>query len=1166
MYIPVTYGSGTVSTTVTADLSGVLNVNATVTYNGTTYQPNTDINVKQNDSFTISTSTTTSKTIPVSYLGKTFDWCIVTPPAAGRYYYLDDASKLRQMTGTSYGKFISIDTDTAAVIETPYTPTQTFTPSDVTTVFDYVKKDVWFFSATNEVKKATLTSMPIASVYTPLWTQDDTAVAYDYIVTENSIIPVNADFSLNNAAAFAIPANARYATSNQQSQIIVAYDDKINVYSAVSTVISLVHSYPMTNLNPTAIFTDIKDVIWVTNNKGIYTWLSGNLTTRFATANSVFTSIASDNQIDTTIASKVWVVDAYNNRVITFNNLDYTYTIEYETKFLATGVSSDNSDEYIASLSDNEYFDNGVLKSAPDVNFAYASTALNKEFYITSLYTDITPPFLVYQPKVGVVVQTLDIPLNTAKTISYTLSFARAQFVQFDNIDGFTVQYNGQAFTSGYLENGAVLSITCPAFTNYYDSRVLQLLSEFEPITFVFRSIPNLVPNPITLPSATDVFPGTLIETDSQTITGMTEGFTCTLTTKEPGILQFAIDKNGTGTDADFIDTGTVGNGHTIDIRYLMQMMAQTRSYHYIDDAYGNHIVTLQALPIPIQGVVKYEVEQQLEDNIYMLNSQPTKLPETTEIVQGVGSTQDSVVAFFDNALVTRRWTQPDQYYDYQLKDSTTVLSQDQPIPDVLDRPVFSMDQTILVHDSTQLQSVNYELPDPRRTTLTVYGNTYDVTRTDLQSSIVNGYLGIDTHIESIDANKFDSGINKVIAATVDGYPLSRPNILATSNTYNSVVFEVMYYAGVAYGNTSNLNMQMVNSGYSIGVQNTAPSYLTQANYIYNVSTIKKAVAFGYILSAVNSAYSYDKWYNMTGYQVHLAHDPYFISYGDRFIYNVATVKIGVNSVFIPINNGDFNRPSFNMSYNTLSINGSYSYTNSMTSLKPTNINVATANYGISSTDSNSYNILAQYNYSLYGSQQQVDSAYAQRTQDFALNLWQNVTVVIRPDIHMEGVYRETAPPRSAVFIYTDMTYQQAGQAKVFVQNPTFMVRGITKFFAISPTYGLKSSNTVYKIDISKAYSRRPVDKTIANFLQYMVYDTSIVTYNIDAKTTGLGSLAVAKNYVAEMGLDPSKVQYFQDSQGRYGFLVIPDVATGIVCSIIPISRNNSNGQRLWIN
>lgn len=598
MYIPVSLANGATFVDCVVDVSGTLVAACAVRYEGQDYAPGVEIQVERTKTVRLSTTVSAYAEISVMLAGKQHYWYVDLPKSL-RYVA---ANEYKSVTGTTYGSLLNTQTQTSRA----FTPTGTFTGGDAVAAIDFVKKDIWFFNTSNEVKKLTVVTQPIAVLFVPRWSAVDGVTTTCYIATVSQLLRLDASF--NVAETFEVEAGVVAASGDVDGNIVLAYADKLVRWkdnAVLATIVapnlSAVHSLFVTPANDYVVgcaagltISKFEGGSWVTTTINTYTgryWAFD--------INDTF----------------LYAVDAGNRLVAKISLADYAYTPVYFDK-VPRDVVVNGDDVYVSFLNDAtaKRFDKELTTSQDVTALKSFGAAFLGAYLVTDLYSNAADVTLA-EPAVTAAVNLVDnMPRSEEVEHQWTVDWVRPEFVRLGTTD-VVMRVNGTPFTSGYLRSGDLVTFTIPATSEWYFDRNVSLIGR-RAVTFRFRTVPKLYPDTVTLPQVLEAF--LKVEyLESFVVAGMTYGFTTTVSTGSPELL-FSVNGGAFGT------TGTIKNDDVVDVSVRITSLISQRTAHdiLVDDAEQHVASTWTVLPMTLNGVTKRNTSEVLKPRFGELHVQ----------------------------------------------------------------------------------------------------------------------------------------------------------------------------------------------------------------------------------------------------------------------------------------------------------------------------------------------------------------------------------------------------------------------------------------------------------------------------------------------------------------------------------------------------------------
>lgn len=598
MYIPVSLANGATFVDCVVDVSGTLVAACAVRYEGQDYAPGVEIQVERTKTVRLSTTVSAYAEISVILAGKQHYWYVDLPKSL-RYVA---ANEYKSVTGTTYGSLLDTQTQTSRA----FTPTGTFTGGDAVAAIDFVKKDIWFFNTNNEVKKLTVATQPIAVLFVPRWSAVDGVTTTCYIATVSQLLRL--DTSFNVAETFEVEAGVVAASGDVDGNIVLAYAEKLVRWKDNAVLTTIVAP------NLTAVHS-----LFVTPaNDYVVGCSSGLVISKFEGGSWVTTTI-------NTYVGRYWAfdindtflyaVDAGNRLVAKISLADYAYTPVYFDK-VPRDVVVNGDDVYVSFLNDAtaKRFDKELTVSQDVTALKSFGAAFLGAYLVTDLYSNAADVTLA-EPAVPAAVTLVDnMPRSEEVEHQWTVDWARPEFVRLGTTD-VVMRVNGTPFTSGYLRSGDLVTFTIPATSEWYFDRNVSLIGR-RAVTFRFRTVPKLYPDTVTLPSVLEAF--LKVEyLESFVVSGMTYGFTATVSTDSPELL-FSVNGGAFGT------IGTIQNDDVVDVSVRITSLISQRAAHdiVVDDAERHIASTWTVLPMTLNGVTKRDTSEVLKPRFGELHVQ----------------------------------------------------------------------------------------------------------------------------------------------------------------------------------------------------------------------------------------------------------------------------------------------------------------------------------------------------------------------------------------------------------------------------------------------------------------------------------------------------------------------------------------------------------------
>lgn len=593
MYIPVRLAQGATSVTVQVNVTGNLVAQCEAVYEGTTYAANASIAVVKGKSIQFKTTVTAYAEISVVLAGKQFYWFVDLPKSLR---YANDLA-FKRVTGTTYGKLNHYPGGASV----SFADTGSFTAADAVAAVDFVKKEVWFFNSANQVKKIASATAPVAVVFAPRWALTDGVNTVAFIVAEGKITRLTAAFVID--VVFDVEAGCKAASGDVNGNIVLAYDTKLVVWN------------PTTGLVVETISTDqgfvaLHNIFVLPDNSYV---TAGDAGIKLSVKNNgVWTStvllpIAGRYQSIDMSATHLYVADGYNRCVRAIKLADWSYTTEYYD-FVPRSVAVKDtvvSVGFYNSTTSYQYALDLTGKTSLTTVKTYGAAYLT-DYVVTDLYTDAADPTTAEPDVAPLLVQPVDFPISAVMHYEWTCPWVRPDFVRV-GASSATVKVNGNAFTSGYLKKGDVVSFDLPATEEYFYDRWVSLVGR-QSVSFGFRSEPRLFPDLVTLPRILDAIPRQVYEFD-YVVTGITDGFSVPVSAEvNEAEVSFSVN------DGEFGFKGTIATGDTVHVRAVIKNLLARQTPHVVRTDVGDKdVYTLTVLPMILNGV---EIRRESNDKI----------------------------------------------------------------------------------------------------------------------------------------------------------------------------------------------------------------------------------------------------------------------------------------------------------------------------------------------------------------------------------------------------------------------------------------------------------------------------------------------------------------------------------------------------------------------
>ena len=603
MFIPVSLASGSTYVDVTLDATGVLKAGCAVTYKGTDYAANTDIQVTKGDTARLTTTVTAYAEISVVLAGKTYLWFVDLPKSL-RYV---TTPAYKAITGSTYGKLYKPGSNK----QLSYAATGTFAVADAVASVDYAKKEIWFFNTNDEVKKLTFAETPVAITFAPIWSEAESVAAVPWVVTAGKLYKLTNTFDV--ATSYALTGTPLAATGDMEGNIVIGFADRIEVWSNAGALM----------YTQTGTFTGLTSMLC--DNTGLlYLGLAAGISTVLRVAGSfTVTSILDraglyfDMDLNDTY---VYVVDATNRCLLLINrgskNLE---KVVYYSK-VPLDVVVNRTEIYVSFLDATGVVKyDQTLSTATDVatTVRSAGAAYMGEVAVTDLYSDAADVTSA-EPNVSPV-QTIveNVPYDGVYEHTWTVNWIRPEYVKLGTTTA-TVKVNGVDWTAGYLKNGDVVKITVPAKAAYYDARAVTFMGR-RATTFQMRTEPKLFPTLSTLTQVNDALPRVVYD-DLFAVEGMTDGFSVNIDTDD-SIIEFSV--NG----GEFGKTGTIKNGDIVEVHATPVSLLAQRIAYTINTVFDKPVATWTLLMMQLNGAeVWKENVTKMERGLTVVYEPPERL------------------------------------------------------------------------------------------------------------------------------------------------------------------------------------------------------------------------------------------------------------------------------------------------------------------------------------------------------------------------------------------------------------------------------------------------------------------------------------------------------------------------------------------------------------
>lgn len=585
MHIPVSLASGASFVDCVVDVSGTLVAACAVRYEGQDFAPGVEIPVERTKTVRLSTTIAGYAEISVVLAGKQHYWYVDLPKSL-RYV---DGLEYKNLTGSVYGSLRNTQAQTSRSFAT----TGTFTGGDVVAAIDFVKKDIWFFNANNEVKKLTTTTAPIAVIFVPRWSSVDGVSTTCFIVTASQLLKLDANFTITNT--YEIEAGVVAASGDVAGNIVLAYANKM-VRWRDNSIVDTITAPELTGIHSVMVMPDDSIITGVA---------SGIALSRIDNAiwvTSVICALPGRYWAFDINTTYLYAADAGNRLVAKIALSDYAYTPVYFDK-VPRDVVVNGDDVYVSFLNDAtaKKFDKELTSSADVTGVKSFGAAFMGAYLVTDLYSDAADVTKAETPVAESVTLIDNMPREEVAEHQWVVNWVRPEFVRLGNTD-VTVQVNGQVFTQGYLRNGDIITFSVPETSGWYYDRNVSLIGR-RAVTFRFRTVPKLYPDLVTIPSVLEAF--LKVEYfDSFVVTGMTYGFSSAVSSNAPELL-FSV--NG----GEFGSIGTIKNDDVVEVVAKITSLASVRTdLDIVVDSGGEIASTWTVLPMTLNGVTKRDTRE----------------------------------------------------------------------------------------------------------------------------------------------------------------------------------------------------------------------------------------------------------------------------------------------------------------------------------------------------------------------------------------------------------------------------------------------------------------------------------------------------------------------------------------------------------------------------
>ena len=616
MYIPVRLAQGATSATVLVNVTGTLVAQCQAVYEGTTYDPGVSIAVVKGKSIQFKTTVTAYAEISVVLDGKQFYWFVDLPKTLR---YANDLA-YKRITGSTYGKLNHYPGGASVA----FADTGSFAASDAVAAVDFVKKDVWFFNAANQVKKLSVATAPIAVVFAPRWALTDGVTTVAYIIADTKIIRLTSSFAVD--VSFDVEAGCKAASGDVNGNIVLAYDTKLVVWNPSTGLV-------IETVSVDQGFVALHNIFVLPDNSYVTAGDAGlkmSVKTNGVWTSTVLLPIPGRYQSLDMSSTHLYAADGFNRCVRAIALADWSYTTEYydfvprsvavkDTKVTVGFYNSTTSYQYALDLTGKT-----ALTTVKTFGAAYLT-----DYVVTDLYSDAVDTTVLEPDVAPLLVTPNDFPISADMHYEWTCPWVRPDFVRVGSSAG-TVKVNGNSFTSGYLKKGDLVSIDLPATESYYNDRWVSLIGR-QSVSFQFRSEPRLFPDLVTLPRVLNAIPRIAYDF-SYVVTGITDDFSVNISAEaNESEVSFSVN------EGEYGFRGVIKTGDTVHVRAVIKNLLARQTPHVVTTDIGKKAVhTLTVLPMILNGV---EIRRDSIDKVprfaqRMPSNKPTVLPRgTPEII-----------------------------------------------------------------------------------------------------------------------------------------------------------------------------------------------------------------------------------------------------------------------------------------------------------------------------------------------------------------------------------------------------------------------------------------------------------------------------------------------------------------------------------------------------